>query len=388
MNSAATALRPLAGSTQALEIAGRIREAAARRSGLRICGAGTWMDGGRPVAGSVTLQVPPADAPTEHVPGDLTITAPAGMSLGALATTLRGHGQFLALDPFGGDRGTIGATVATASAGPLAHAFGSPRDHVLGVEFVTGRGDIVRGGGRVVKNVAGFDLARLVTGAWGTLGVITEVTLRLRALPEADRTIALATPSDAAGLAHLLERLRAAPLAPWALEVIDPAMARFLSLPGEPQMLARIAGSAASVEAQRRAAAAIADVDDVADPAIWSRLRGADDGASAVVRWSDWPASLAKHFVAARRLAEPHDGLVHATVGRGSVRAILRAGDDGALGATIRGHAAPRRIVERAPAIVWESVPPAAGDSLSQRARDAFDPQRVLNPGILGAESA
>jgi glycolate oxidase FAD binding subunit len=81
--------------------------------------------------------------------------------------------QWLALDAFGSPEGTLGATVATASAGPLAHAFGTPRDNVLGLEFVTGEGEVVRGGGRVVKNVAGFDLVRLLTGAWGTLGAIT-----------------------------------------------------------------------------------------------------------------------------------------------------------------------------------------------------------------------
>ena len=340
------------------------------------------------MANAEPLPLPPADAPSEYVPGDLTITVPAGMTLGTLATTLAAHGQFLALDPHGEDRGTIGATVATASAGPLGHAFGSPRDQVLGVEFVTGRGDIVRGGGRVVKNVAGFDLVRLVTGAWGTLGAITEVTLRLRALPESDRTIALAAPSDAAALGEMLDRIRSAPLAPWALELIDPSMARALSLPGEPMLLARLAGTAASVEAQRRAAAAVAEVDDIIDAGIWRRIRESDSGAAAVVRWSDWPASIASHFVAARRLTEPHEGLVHATVGRGSVRAILRSGDAGALGATIRGHSAPRRIVERAPAIVWESIPSSVGDPLSRRAREAFDPHRILNPGVLGSESA
>ena len=104
----------------------------------------------------------------------------------------RAEGQWLALDPFGSAHGTLGATIATGSAGPLAHAFGTPRDNVLGIEAVTGTGEIVRAGGRVVKNVAGFDLTRLFTGAWGTLAVITEATVRLRALPERDQTIALA----------------------------------------------------------------------------------------------------------------------------------------------------------------------------------------------------
>ena len=111
--------------------------------------------------------------------------APARRSRASRSVT-SAEGQWLALDPFGARTGTLGATIATGSSGPLAHAFGTPRDNVLGLEVVTGTGDIVRAGGRVVKNVAGFDLTRLFTGAWGTLAVITEATVRLRARPERD----------------------------------------------------------------------------------------------------------------------------------------------------------------------------------------------------------
>ena len=128
---------------------------------------------------------------TEYVPGDLTLTARAGTTLGEIRDATAAHGQWLALDPYGADEGTIGATIATASAGPLSTFFGGPRDLVLGVEFVTGDGVVARGGGRVVKNVAGFDLTRLITGSWGTLGVVTEVTLRLHARPRGDETFAL-----------------------------------------------------------------------------------------------------------------------------------------------------------------------------------------------------
>src|SRR5439155_9619738 len=99
----------------------------------------------------------------EYVPGDLTLTARAGTTLAEIRDATAAEQQWLALDPHGSDDGTIGATVATASAGPLATAFGTPRDLVLGVEFLTGGGALARGGGRVVKNVAGFDLVRLLT---------------------------------------------------------------------------------------------------------------------------------------------------------------------------------------------------------------------------------
>src|SRR5207247_2074887 len=141
---------------------------------------------------------------TEYVPGDLTLTARAGTTLEDIRLATAAHDQWLALDPYGGDEGTLGATIATASAGPLSTSFGTPRDLMLGLEFVTGEGVVVRGGGRVVKNVAGFDLTRLLTGSWGTLGVITEVTLRLHARPEAEESIAVRLGDDA-GIARTRE---------------------------------------------------------------------------------------------------------------------------------------------------------------------------------------
>src|SRR5206468_6797235 len=124
-------------------------------------------------------------------PGDLTLTARAGTTLAEIRSATAEHNQWLALDPSGRDESTLGAIAATASAGPLATAFGTPRDLILGLEFVSGDGHIARGGGKVVKNVAGFDLTRLFIGSWGTLGVITEVSVRLHAKPEVDRTIAI-----------------------------------------------------------------------------------------------------------------------------------------------------------------------------------------------------
>src|SRR5919199_3193050 len=123
-----------------------------------------------------------------------------------------------------------GARWRTASYGPLATAFGTPRDAVLGAEFVTGAGAIVRGGGRVVKNVAGFDLVRLVIGAWGTLGVLTEITVRLRARPEVDETLAIAVGASADAVARLATALRALPFTPFAAEMVNGALATRLGL--------------------------------------------------------------------------------------------------------------------------------------------------------------
>jgi glycolate oxidase FAD binding subunit len=163
-----------------LHIQQLVRDAVASRHALRIVGRGTWLDAGHPVHATRTISVADDTGVIAYVPGDLTITVRAGTTLADIEEALRPHGQWLPLDPLGGREGTIGATVATCAYGPLAALFGTPRDHVLGLTVVTGTGDIIHVGGRVVKNVAGFDLTRLMIGAWGTLGVITQVTLRVR----------------------------------------------------------------------------------------------------------------------------------------------------------------------------------------------------------------
>ncbi|MDQ6737302.1 MAG: FAD-binding protein [Gemmatimonadota bacterium] len=162
------------------EIAGIVRDAGASGTRLRIVGRGTWLDAGHPVIADARLSLHDDSGIVSWVPGDLTVTARAGTTLRELNDALATHDQWVALDPASDGDATLGAIAATCSYGPAAALFGTPRDQVLGLTVVTGRGDIVHAGGRVVKNVAGFDLTRLMIGAWGTLGVITEITLRVR----------------------------------------------------------------------------------------------------------------------------------------------------------------------------------------------------------------
>ena len=170
---------------------------------LRITGSrGCWIDAGRPVDATRIASLAAHSGVVDYVPGDLTITVRSGTTLGEIAATTSAEGQWLPLDPFGSLDGTIGATIATGSSGPLAHSFGRARDLVLGVEFVSGEAKAVRGGGRVVKNVAGFDLVRLITGSWGTLGILTEATLRLYSLPSQPITVSLGASDSAAALSN------------------------------------------------------------------------------------------------------------------------------------------------------------------------------------------
>lgn len=170
-------------ASAAEEFAEAVRSAAAHGQPRRIVGGGTWLQGGGPFADTTPLPVRGHAGVVEYVPGDLVITVRAGTTLAELAAVTGEHGQTLALTPYGSPESTIGAVVATAAPAPLTLGDLSVRDLVLGITVVTGTGDIVQAGGRVVKNVAGFDLVRMHTGAWGTLGVITEVSLRLHARP-------------------------------------------------------------------------------------------------------------------------------------------------------------------------------------------------------------
>ena len=375
--------RPAVGTAA---IADAVRVAAATRTPLRIVGAGTWLDAGRPVQAAATLPMAALAGIVEYTPGDLTLTAQAGTPLSEIDRATRLEGQWLALDPFGDAGGTIGATVATASAGPIAHAFGLPRDNVLGLEFVTGAGAVVRGGGRVVKNVAGFDLTRLLVGSWGTLGAITEVTVRLRALSEVDETVALPFPTAPERGAALLAAVRRAPIAPLALELVSPTLAARLAVGEGSALLVRLDGNEELVGAQRTALAALGDA--VAVPAdVWARLRACEPPGAAVVRLSHLPARLADTWTQALRLVRPFAmAMVHASVGRGVARCVVPPAPATELGAALADTPFDgTRVFERLPADLWPVLAPTrVGDHLSRGVKRAYDPHDVLNPGILG----
>jgi glycolate oxidase FAD binding subunit len=377
----------------------QILEARELREPVRITGAGRWQDAGRPVRAARTVGLRGHAGIVEYVPGDLTLTAGAGTSLAEIARITGAERQWLPLDPFGSSDGTLGATVATASSGPLAHAFGTPRDQVLGLETVTGTGDVVRTGGRVVKNVAGFDLTRLFTGSWGTLAVLTEVTVRLRALPAAEAHLAVTVPdASVAGVAALAGAVRALRAEPYAVELVNRALAVRLGLPPAAALLVRLGGNGASVAAQRDAVATLGHVAEL-QSGVWSALRAVEPAGAAVVRLPSRPSEVAQSWGVIAAAAP--DALVHATLGRGRVRAILPSPDEDGRAAALLAiaRAAPRWVAERLPAALWaqlDGVPaarPAPDDAASsdrarsallRRIKDTYDPMHLLNPGLLG----
>lgn len=365
------------------DVAEAVAHAAAARRSLRIVGGGTWLDAGRPCPADHHLDLSALAGIVEYVPGDLTLTALAGTPLAAIHEATAAHGQWLALDPFGNPGGTLGATLATASAGPLAATVGHPRDVSLGVEFVGGTGERIRAGGRVVKNVAGFDLVRLQVGAWGTLGVLTEATVRLRGTSEVDRTVAVAAPSAAAAVEELLRQVRHLPAVPAAAEFVNARLARSIGAADTAILLVRLMGNAPSVAAQLDALGALGEC-AAAPEDVWRAMATAEGAGATALRLSGAPAQLASLWAAATARLADLDVKMHATVGRGIVRAWVDDSTMPAPGLLASLHEAGTLIVERAPAEAWTRLPPAAADRLSAGLRAAIDPHGILNPGILG----
>jgi glycolate oxidase FAD binding subunit len=364
-----------------------VREAGAAQKPLRIAGKSSWLNAGRPVAAAETISVADHCGVVDYVSSDLTITVRGGTTLSEIARVTGEQGQWLPLDPFGSAEGTIGATVATSSFGPLAHGFGTIRDLVLGVEIVTGEAKVVRGGGRVVKNVAGFDLSRLVTGSWGTLGVITEVSLRLYALPAHRMTIAMDAPTDARRLAQRLRSLLDAPIIPFSLELVNEQLARRLGLPARPTILVEFGGNAAALSAQRDTLGTIGGATEIPTD-VWERMRSTAGAAGTVVRISGLPAGLADRWDRAHAIVgDSEAAMMHASIGRGTVRCILSGEMPTSMVDRLStAHADDTLIFENLPAQLWASLAPTAtADRVSQSIKRAFDPFGILNPGILGA---
>jgi glycolate oxidase FAD binding subunit len=191
----------------------------------------------------------------EHEAGDLTCTVEAGIRLSALRAELAPRGQRLALDPPGDP--TVGACLAANLSGPLRHRFGGPRDLVLGVTLVLGDGTVCNAGGKVVKNVAGYDLGKLVCGSEGKLALIARVSLRLHPVPAATRTLVVEADDPAATVRALFR----SHLQPSAVDVLHPG-----------RVVVQFEGSARAVAAQAAAAAALLRAAE-ADASVWDEAR-------------------------------------------------------------------------------------------------------------------
>ena len=186
----------------------------------------TW--GGLPSQFDFYLSTRHLNQIIDHAIGDLTVTLQAGVTLAQLQQHLKQNNQFLPLDPAYPETATLGGIVATADAGSWRERYGGVRDLLIGISFVRADGEIAKAGGRVVKNVAGYDLMKLFTGSYGTLGIISQLTFRTYPLPPASATVALTGDTDA--ITEVAQTLRNSTLTPTRVDLLSPAITKKLNL--------------------------------------------------------------------------------------------------------------------------------------------------------------
>jgi glycolate oxidase FAD binding subunit len=211
------------------EVAELVKFAATEKLGVIPTGARTKLGIGLPPrAYDLALDMTRLDRIAAYDPGDLTLSVEAGIPLCKLQTALSEHGQFLPLDVPFMNRTTAGGAVASGMDSPLRHSYGTARDFVLGMEFVTGEGTLAKSGGRVVKNVTGYDLHKLMIGALGTLGIITKINFRTFPQPLSSRGFVASFPASAQAL-DMRRRIARSPLRPITLEIFSPRVASLFS---------------------------------------------------------------------------------------------------------------------------------------------------------------
>lgn len=216
---------------------------------MLICGNGSKLSWGGLVQNiQIVISTQRLQQLIEHAVGDLTVTVEAGMQFANLQAQLAKAGQFLALDPDFPESATMGGIVATASTGSLRQRYGSVRDQLLGINFVRADGQVASAGGRVVKNVAGYDLMKLFTGAYGTLGAISSVTFRVYPLPEASATTVLTGTAEA--IAKACSTLRASALTPSNSDILSTGLVASLGVGEGLGLIARFRSLSESVKEQ------------------------------------------------------------------------------------------------------------------------------------------
>lgn len=340
----------------------------------------------------------------DHAAGDLTVTAQAGMRLADLQAHLAQQNQFLPLNPSYSDAATLGGIIATADSGSLRHRYGGVRDLLIGITFVRADGEIARAGGRVVKNVAGYDLMKLFTGSWGTLGILTEVTFRVYPLPEASKTLVLT--GEQGAIARLAQAILSSALTPVAVELVAPATMQRLGHTGL-GLVVQFQGLAVSLDAQaadlRQFAQAAnlseATYTDTAEAALWKQLQDLWEG----IPLGDTPQIAPTPSLSCKvgvlpnqaaatlaKIADQFPSLTCGTIHAGSGLGLLRFADPPspshlldlrrlceAQGGFLSLLAAPVDLKQQID--VWGYPGNALG--LMRGIKQQFDPEKLLSPG-------
>jgi glycolate oxidase FAD binding subunit len=366
-----------------LDTASALREAAEAGGAVRIVGGGTKLAWGGPVEADRELSTAGLDRIVEHNAGDLTAVLEAGVPLASAQERFAEEGQMLPLDPPDGGA-TIGGVVATGDSGPLRWRYGGPRDLVLGLRAALPDGNVVKSGGKVIKNVAGYDLGKLMAGSFGSLGAIVEVAVRLQPRPERTATAAGGT-TDSATLAAAALELSRAPVEALSFDL------RWGS--GDGALLARFGGvtcdpqAEAALELMRRAGLDGSLVED--DERVWALQReGQRSAAGTVVRVSGVPSQSETLLSAVTRLGAR-------VVGRAGLGLSWIVLEDRSTEEAAEAVGELRRELSPSPCVVLDAPPElrALVDpwgpfdpallALMRRVRERFDPTGVCNPGVL-----
>ncbi len=391
-----------------------VRWARAERAALLPVGSGNLLGiGAIPARLDAALSLARLDALLRYDPGDLTFSVQAGMPLARLQESLAEQNQFLPVNPPGGAAACLGGLVATNASGPWRYAYGSWRDFIVGMRVVTGTGKAVKTGGRVVKNVAGYDLSKLLIGSLGTLGIIVE--LNFKAFPRpAGRATWVAGFADLRAALALRSAVVHSALQPMAIELLDASAARLLKLPNPllatPWTLAVEAGGSPAVLARydaelaqrARTAGAVSFERLTTEPdSFWARVadfaRAA--GSAATVLKASLLLSKMEGFLLRAHAIARNQALETATVARagsgivylallaepGASRSLESAANAIDELRECAGELGGRLVVERAPTDVKRRVTVwgDAGEAfaLMQGLKREFDPDGILNPG-------
>lgn len=391
-----------------------VRAAIANEQPLEIIGHGTKRGIGHAMATNAVLDVSALNAVTAYEPNELIVTLQAGAPLADVLSLIDARNQQFAFEPMNTAPllgtpalGTIGGMIAAGLAGPRRIKAGGARDHLLGAHAVSGFGDSFKTGGKVVKNVTGYDLCKLLAGSWGTLSVMTEVTLKVMPKPEAERTLllrglddaaankamttALGSPFDVSAAAHLPKSSFRASTDGLGDIASQSEALTVLRLEGITASATHRAGSLRELLAPFGTATL---VEDTASAAVWATIRdvlpfaaGGALGACPVWRIVCPPASGA---ALGTQLARETGGDVIYDWGGGLIWAALPPKADAHAPAVrqraeaVGGHATLIRAAEDVRRIVDVFHPQAAGvAALSDRVRGSFDPKAILNRGRL-----
>ncbi|MBV8083387.1 MAG: FAD-binding oxidoreductase [Chloroflexi bacterium] len=359
------------------EVSALVREAAAEGWTVLPRGGGTQLElGARPRAFDVALCLTDLNRVVEYEPADLVVTVEAGMRSGELQRILGEHGQFLALDPPLAHQATIGGILAANASGPLRLRYGTARDLLLGVKVVNADGAVTKSGGRVVKNVTGYDMGKLYTGSLGTLGIIVEASFKLAPLPQREATV-LAFFQDCTAAFSAARTLHKSALPLRACELLS----RATRLGDGYTLAVWLGGGEASVERQVRAVMGACEVAQVRllegdeQRAVW---RGIEDfgrarGFPVIAKVSTRPASTGEFLCQLPKdavwLSHVLSGVTYLFANEPPVRAGLA------------GYVVLERcpVDLKSPEVVWGL--PGPDYTLMERLKRQFDPRGIFNPG-------